>query len=93
MTEVTLHLDGDPVVKERDFYQAKLKEANERIRSLEYDNVELVKRDKELSERVRYMPLIHLADLEEVTMSDTRSYKIFQGGYVIPQRMTACRLC
>tara|TARA_B100000085_G_scaffold245712_1_gene239037 strand:- start:506 stop:721 length:216 start_codon:yes stop_codon:yes gene_type:complete len=55
MTEVTLHLDGDPVVKERDFYQAKLKEANERIRSLEYDNAELVKRDKELSERVRYM--------------------------------------
>ena len=55
MTEVTLHLDGDPVVKERDFYQAKLKEANERIRSLEYDNGELVKRDKELSERVRYM--------------------------------------
>ncbi len=55
MTEVTLHLDGDPVVKERDFYQAKLKEANERIRSLEYDNAELVKRDKDLSERVRYM--------------------------------------
>ena len=55
MSEVTLHLDGDPVVKERDFYQAKLKEANERIRSLEYDNAELVKRDKELSERVRYM--------------------------------------
>ena len=55
MTEVTLHLDGDPVVKERDFYQAKLKEANERIRSLEYDNAELVKRAKELSERVRYM--------------------------------------
>ena len=55
MTEVTLHLDGDPVVKERDFYQAKLKEANERIRSLEYDNAELVQRDKELSERVRYM--------------------------------------
>lgn len=55
MTEVTLHLDGDPVVKERDFYQAKLKEANERIRSLEYDNAELVKRDKILSERVRYM--------------------------------------
>ena len=55
MSEVTLHLDGDPVVKERDFYQAKLKEANERIRSLEYDNAELVKRDKVLSERVRYM--------------------------------------
>ena len=49
MTEVTLHLDGDPVVKERDFYQRNSKK-NERIRSLEYDNAELVKRDKELSE-------------------------------------------
>ena len=24
MSEVTLHLDGDPVAKERDFYRAKL---------------------------------------------------------------------
>ena len=62
MTEVTLHLDGDPVVKERDFYHAKLQEANERIRVLEHDNVELVKRDKVLSERVKYMFQIHLVD-------------------------------
>ena len=55
MVEVTLHLDGDPVVKERDFYHAKLQESNERIRGLEYDNAELVKRDKALSERVKHM--------------------------------------
>ena len=41
--EVTLHLDGDPVEKERDFYRAKLEEATARIRTLEYDNAELVK--------------------------------------------------
>ena len=28
MSEVTLHLDGDPVAKERDFYRAKLEEAH-----------------------------------------------------------------
>ena len=39
--EVTLHLDGDPVAKERDFYRAKLDEANARIRELEYDLAEL----------------------------------------------------
>ena len=26
MSEVTVHLDGDPVVKERDFYRAKLED-------------------------------------------------------------------
>ena len=53
--EVTLHLDGDPVEKERDFYRAKLEEAAARIRTLEYDNAELVKRDKTLTERVKFM--------------------------------------
>ena len=55
MSEVTVHLDGDPVVKERDFYRAKLEEATARIRTLEYDNAELVKRDKTLTERVKFM--------------------------------------
>ena len=53
--EVTLHLDGDPVEKERDVYRAKLEEATARIRTLEYDNAELVKRDKTLTERVKFM--------------------------------------
>ena len=44
MSEVTLHLDGDPVAKERDFYRAKLEEATARIRTLEYDLSELQQR-------------------------------------------------
>ena len=55
MTEVTLHLDGDPVMKERDFYRAKLDEANGRIRSLEHTLAELQVRDKTLTERVKYL--------------------------------------
>ena len=55
MSEVTLHLDGDPVAKERDFYRAKLEEATARIRTLEYDLSELQKRDKVLSKRVKFM--------------------------------------
>ena len=55
MTEVTLHFDGDPVMKERDFYRAKLNEANGRIRSLEHDLAELQARDKTLTERVKHL--------------------------------------
>ena len=55
MTEVTLHFDGDPVMKERDFYRAKLDEANGRIRSLEHDLAELQASDNTLTERVKYL--------------------------------------
>ena len=55
MTDVTVHIDGDPIVKERDFYHAKLVEANARIRTLEYDLSELQTRDKTLTERVKYL--------------------------------------
>ena len=37
------------VMKERDFYHAKVEELQNRIKVLEYDNAELVKRDAELS--------------------------------------------
>jgi hypothetical protein len=39
------------VVRERDFYRAKLDEAYARIKSLEFDNAELVRRDQELTKR------------------------------------------
>ena len=41
------------VMKERDFYNAKVLELQERVRKLEYDNAELVKRDAELSARLK----------------------------------------
>ena len=41
------------MMKERDFYQAKVEEQKSIIRKLEYDNAELVKRDKELNIRLK----------------------------------------
>jgi hypothetical protein len=41
------------VMKERDFYHARVEELQKRIKVLEYDNAELVKRDAELSARCK----------------------------------------
>ena len=41
------------VIKERDFYHAKTIEQKQYVRKLEYDNAELVKRDAELSARLK----------------------------------------
>ena len=41
------------VMKERDFYHAKVEELQNRVKVLEYDNAELVKRDAELSARCK----------------------------------------
>ena len=43
------------VLKERDFYRAKLEQSQGRIRSLEHDLAELQTRDKILSERVKHL--------------------------------------
>ena len=45
----------DSVVKERDFYRAKLEQAQGRIHSLEHDLAELQTRDKTLTERVKHL--------------------------------------
>lgn len=36
--------ESNDLIRERDFYRAKLEESSVRIKSLEYDNAELVKR-------------------------------------------------
>tara|TARA_B100000941_G_scaffold60638_1_gene39947 strand:- start:946 stop:1134 length:189 start_codon:yes stop_codon:yes gene_type:complete len=41
------------IMKERDFYNAKVEEQKKYIRKLEYDNAELVKKDKELNLRLK----------------------------------------
>jgi hypothetical protein len=46
-------MEVENVVKERDFYRAKVAELNARIRSLEYDNADLQRRDSEISERLK----------------------------------------
>jgi hypothetical protein len=43
---------SDELIRERDFYRAKNKELSARVRTLEYDNAELVKRDQDLSKRI-----------------------------------------
>ena len=42
------------VMKERDFYQAKVEEQKSYIRKLEYDNAELVADRKRLTERLKF---------------------------------------
>ena len=41
------------IMKERDYYRAKVDELTKKVRKLEYDNAELQKRDNELSARVK----------------------------------------
>lgn len=45
-------IQNEDLVRERDFYRAKLLEANTRIKSLEFDNAELVKRDQDITKRI-----------------------------------------
>ena len=51
-TDITVHLDGDPSIREDGFFEAKTFELTGRIAVLEYDNAELVKSNEELKERV-----------------------------------------
>ena len=51
-TDITVHLDGDPTVREEGFFEAKVSELAERIAVLEFDNAELVVKNQELRERV-----------------------------------------
>tara|TARA_Y100000389_G_scaffold102291_1_gene99129 strand:- start:1273 stop:1488 length:216 start_codon:yes stop_codon:yes gene_type:complete len=45
-------IESNDLARERDFYRAKLVETGLRIKSLEYDNAELVKRCGVLSKRL-----------------------------------------
>ena len=45
-------VDQNDLVRERDFYRAKNEELIARVKSLEFDNAELVRRDQELTKRI-----------------------------------------
>ena len=45
----------EELIRERDFYRAKLEESNARVKTLEFDCAELQKRDVELSKRLAEM--------------------------------------
>ena len=51
--EVTVHLDGDPTVREEGFFAAKVFDLQDQIKALEFENAELVKFNEELRERVK----------------------------------------
>ena len=43
---------SDEIIRERDFFRAKLQEAISRVKVLEGDNAELQKRDSEVTKRL-----------------------------------------
>ncbi len=51
--EVTVHLDGDPAVREEGFFASKVFDLQDRVKALEFENAELVKSNEELRERVK----------------------------------------
>jgi len=51
--EVTMHLDGDPAVRQEGFFASKVEELENQVKALGFDNAELVKANEELRERVK----------------------------------------
>ena len=51
--EVTVHLDGDPAIREEGFFASKVFDLQYRVKALEFENAELVKYNEELAERVK----------------------------------------
>ena len=51
--EVTVHLDGDPAVREEGFFASKVFDLQDQIKALEFENAELVRSNEELRERVK----------------------------------------
>ena len=49
--EVTVHLDGNPAVREEGFFESKVTTLENQIKALQYDNAELEKSNSELVER------------------------------------------
>ena len=51
--EVTVHLDGNPAVREEGFFESKVATLENQIKALQYDNAQLTVQNGELSERVK----------------------------------------
>ena len=51
--EVTVHLDGNPAVREEGFFENKVTDLEHTIKALRYDNAELARSNDELAERVK----------------------------------------
>tara|TARA_B100000508_G_C11371530_1_gene233975 strand:- start:462 stop:692 length:231 start_codon:yes stop_codon:yes gene_type:complete len=53
--EVTVHLDGNPAVREEGFFESKVSTLQKTVKALQFDNAELVKANEQLSERVKQL--------------------------------------
>ena len=51
--EVTVHLDGNPAVRQEGFFESKVASLQDQIKALQYDNAQLTTQNGELSERVK----------------------------------------
>ena len=51
--EVTVHLDGDPAIREEGFFASQVEKLQNLVHDLEFDNADLVKANEELAERVK----------------------------------------
>ena len=51
--EVTVHLDGNPAVREEGFFESKVTTLENQIKALQFENAELVRTADELAERVK----------------------------------------
>ena len=51
--EVTVHLDGDPSIREEGFFASQVEGLRNLVHDLEWENAELVRANEELAERVK----------------------------------------
>jgi len=50
--ELTVHLDGNPTIREEGFFESKVTALENQVKALQFDNAELVSLSDELRERV-----------------------------------------
>ena len=53
--DVTVHLDGDPTIREEGFFEAKVFELTEKVKKLEFILAELTVENEQLQERVKHL--------------------------------------
>jgi hypothetical protein len=50
--EITVHLDGNPAVREEGFFEGQVITLENQIKALQYENAELIVKNDEISQRV-----------------------------------------
>tara|TARA_B100000780_G_scaffold87097_1_gene59904 strand:- start:1068 stop:1301 length:234 start_codon:yes stop_codon:yes gene_type:complete len=50
--EITVHLDGNPTIREEGFFESQVITLENQIKALQFDNAELNAKNDELGERV-----------------------------------------